>query len=379
MDFRLTEEHIMLRKMVHDFTEKEIQPTAALRDEAERYDRNIFHKMAALGLTGIQWPETYGGIGADSLCYVLAVEELSRHCASTAVTLSTHTSLVSWPIYTYGTEKQKLNYLTRLATGEALGAFAFSEKVSGSDVTTMETTATKCGESYIVNGRKVRVTNGGVADVYIVFAKTNPSLQNEGITAFIVDKETEGLIVGKKERKLGYRSVPTTEILFEQCRLPKENRIGKEGDGFKIVMEAWNKERVGIAAQSVGIAQGALDAAVNYAKERKQFGKPIAKYQGISFKLASMATEIEAARLLTYKAAWLASNQLDDSKAVAIAKLYAGDVAMRTTVEAVQVFGGYGYTKDYPVERYMREAKMTQMDHEINSIQDSIVAQMLMN
>lgn len=379
MNFQLTEEQEMLRRMVREFAEKEVEPTAAQRDEEERFDRGIFNKMAELGLTGIPWPEAYGGIGSDYVNYVIAVEELSRVCASTGVTLSAHISLASWPIFTYGTEEQKQNYLRRLATGEALGAYALSEPGAGSDVASMKMTAKRDGNDYILNGNKVWITNGEVGDIYIVFAKTNPEERHRGISAFIVEKGTEGFSFGKWEKKLGIRSSPTTELIFENCRIPKENLLGKEGDGFKIAMTTLDGGRNGIAAQAVGIAQGALDASIAYAKEREQFGKPIAHNQGISFKLADMATEIEAARLLTYQAAWLESVGKPYGKQSAMSKLFAGDVAMRVTTEAVQIFGGYGYTKDYPVERYMRDAKITQIYEGTNEIQRLVIGRMLTN
>lgn len=377
MNFQLTEEQEMLRKMVQDFARKEVEPTAAERDEEERFDREIFDKMAELGLTGIPWPEEYGGIGADYVSYVIAVEELSRVCASTGVTLSAHLSLASWPIYKYGNEEQKKNFLYRLATGEALGAYALSEPGAGSDVASMRTTAKLDGDHYILNGSKVWITNGGVADIYVVFAKTDVDARHKGISAFIVEKGTEGFTFGKKEKKLGIRSSPTTELIFENCKVPKENLLGAEGEGFKIAMTTLDGGRNGIAAQAVGIAQGALDAATNYAKDREQFGKPIAHNQGISFKLADMATEVEAARLLTYQAAWLESEGLPYGKASAMSKLFAGDAAMRITVEAVQIFGGYGYTKDYPVERYMRDAKITQIYEGTQEVQRLVIGRMV--
>ncbi|MEK4298380.1 acyl-CoA dehydrogenase [Oceanobacillus sp. FSL W8-0428] len=377
MNFQLTEEQEMLRKMVRDFAENEVEPTAAERDEEERFDREIFNQMAELGLTGIPWPEEYGGIGSDYVSYVIAVEELSRVCASTGVTLSAHLSLASWPIYKYGNEEQKQNFLQRLATGEALGAYALSEPGAGSDVVSMKTIAKRDGTDYILNGSKVWITNGGVADLYIVFAKTDAEKKHKGITAFIVEKGTDGFTFGKKEKKLGIRSSPTTELIFENCRIPAENVLGEEGDGFKIAMTTLDGGRNGIAAQALGIAQGALDAAAAYAKGREQFGKPIAANQGISFKLADMATDIEAARLLTYQAAWLESAGKAYGKASAMSKLFAGDAAMRITVEAVQIFGGYGYTKDYPVERYMRDAKITQIYEGTNEIQRLVIGRML--
>ncbi|GEN44302.1 acyl-CoA dehydrogenase [Alkalibacillus haloalkaliphilus] len=377
MNFQLTEEQQMLRKMVRDFAVNEVEPTAAERDEEERFDREIFDKMAELGLTGIPWPEEYGGIGSDFVSYVIAVEELSRVCASTGVTLSAHISLASWPIYMYGNEEQKQNFLQRLATGEALGAYALSEPGAGSDVSSMKTTAKLEGDEYVLNGSKVWITNGEVGDIYVVFAKTDMDAKHKGISAFIVEKGTEGFTFGKKEEKLGIRSSPTTELIFENCRIPKENMLGEEGEGFKIAMTTLDGGRNGIAAQAVGIAQGALDKSTEYAKEREQFGKPIAKNQGISFKLADMATEIEASRLLTYQAAYNESEGIPYQKESAMAKLFAGDTAMKVTVEAVQVYGGYGYTKDYPVERYMRDAKITQIYEGTQEIQRLVVGRMV--
>lgn len=377
MQFRLTEEHEMIRKMVRDFAKKEVAPTAAERDEEERFDREIFDKMAELGLTGIPWPEEYGGIGSDFLAYCIAIEELSRVCASTGVTLSAHTSLAGWPIYKFGSEEQKQKYLTPMAKGETIGAYGLTEPGSGSDAGGMRTTARLEGDHYILNGSKIFITNGGIADTYVVFALTDPESKQRGTSAFIVEKDFPGFSIGKKEKKLGIRSSPTTEIIFEDCKVPRENLLGKEGEGFKIAMMTLDGGRNGIAAQAVGIAQGALDAAVDYAKERVQFGKPIAAQQGIGFKLADMATSVEAARLLTYQAAWLESEGLPYGKESAMSKLFAGDTAMNVTIEAVQVFGGYGYTKDYPVERYMRDAKITQIYEGTQEIQKLVISRMI--
>lgn len=377
MNFKLSEEHEMIRKMVRDFARKEVEPTAAERDEEERFDMNIVKKMAGLGLLGIPWPEEYGGIGSDYLSYVIAVEELSRVCASTGVTLSAHTSLAGWPVYKFGTEEQKHKYLKPMALGEKIGAYGLTEPSSGSDAGGMKTNARLAGDHYILNGSKIFITNGGIADIYIVFAITDPSSKHNGTTAFIVEKSFEGFSIGKKESKLGIRSSPTTEIIFEECKVPKENVLGNPGEGFKIAMMTLDGGRNGIAAQAVGIAQGALDAAVAYAKEREQFGKPIAAQQGISFKLADMATSIEASRLLTYQAAWLESEGLPYGKESAMSKLFAGDTAMKVTTEAVQVFGGYGYTKEYPVERYMRDAKITQIYEGTQEIQRLVISRML--
>lgn len=375
MFFKLSEEHEMIRKMVRDFAKNEVAPTAAERDEEERFDRGIFTQMADLGLTGIPWPEQYGGIGSDYLAYCIAVEELSRVCASTGVTLSAHTSLAGWPIYTFGTEEQKHKYLKPMATGEKIGAYGLTEPSAGSDAGGMRTLAVKDGEDYILNGSKIFITNGGEADIYVVFARIDPN--EKRTSAFIIEKDMPGFSVGKKEKKLGIRSSPTTEIIFEDCRVPKENLLGNEGEGFKVAMMTLDGGRNGIAAQAVGIAQGALDAAVAYAKERQQFGKPIISQQGIAFKLADMATSIEAARLLTYQAAWLESQGLPYGKESAMSKLYAGDTAMKVTTEAIQVFGGYGYTKDYPVERFMRDAKITQIYEGTQEIQRLVISRYL--
>ncbi|MFE7063638.1 acyl-CoA dehydrogenase [Sutcliffiella sp. NPDC057660] len=377
MNFLLSEEHEMIRKMVRDFAKNEVEPTAAERDEEERFDMEIFRKMADLGLTGIPFPEEYGGIGSDYLAYCIAVEELSRVCASTGVTLSAHTSLASWPIYKYGTEEQKQKYLVPLAQGTSIGGYGLTEPGSGSDAGGMRTTAKLDGDHYVLNGSKIFITNGGIADIYVVFAVTDPSSKHKGTSAFIIESGFEGFSVGKKEKKLGIRSSPTTEIIFEDCRVPVENMLGAEGEGFKIAMMTLDGGRNGIAAQAVGIAQGALDAAVGYAKERVQFGKPIAAQQGVSFKLADMATSVEASRLLTYQAAWRESEGLSYGKESAMSKLFAGDTAMKVTTEAVQVFGGYGYTKDYPVERYMRDAKITQIYEGTQEIQRLVISRML--
>ncbi|HGN6578635.1 acyl-CoA dehydrogenase AcdA [Bacillus cereus] len=377
MHFKLSEEHEMIRKMVRDFAKNEVAPTAAERDEEERFDRELFDQMAELGLTGIPWTEEYGGIGSDYLAYVIAIEELSRVCASTGVTLSAHTSLAGWPIFKFGTEEQKQKFLRPMAEGKKIGAYGLTEPGSGSDAGGMKTIAKRDGDHYILNGSKIFITNGGIADIYVVFALTDPESKQRGTSAFIVESDTPGFSVGKKESKLGIRSSPTTEIMFEDCRIPVENLLGEEGQGFKIAMQTLDGGRNGIAAQAVGIAQGALDASVEYARERHQFGKPIAAQQGIGFKLADMATDVEAARLLTYQAAWLESEGLPYGKESAMSKVFAGDAAMKVTTEAVQVFGGYGYTKDYPVERYMRDAKITQIYEGTQEIQRLVISRML--
>lgn len=378
MDFKISEEHQMMKEMVRDFAIKEVAPTASLRDEEEYFDRTIFNKMGQLGLAGIPWPEEQGGAGSDFLSYVIAVEELSRVCASTGVTLSAHVSLASWPIYKFGTIEQHKKYLKPLALGEKLGAYGLTEPSSGTDAANMKTMAVLEGDYFVLNGNKIFITNGGDAEIYVVFAVTDPSLGYKGMSAFIIEKGTEGFSFGKKEKKLGIRSSPTLEIIFENCKVHKGQLLGSLGEGFKIAMMTLDGGRNGIAAQAVGIAQGALDEALAYAKERVQFGKPLTKHQAIQFKLADMATRIEASRLLTYKAAWLESNNLPYGKASAMAKLYAGDTAMFVTTEAVQVLGGYGYTRDYPVERMMRDAKITQIYEGTNEIQKVVIANYLM-
>lgn len=379
MNFLLTEEQEMLRKMIRNFAENEIAPTAAERDENETFDRGIFEKMAELGLTGIPWEEKYGGAGMDFVSYVIAVEELSRVDSSIGVTLSAHISLGSWPIWKFGTEEQKQKFLRPLAEGKKMGAYALTEPGSGSDASNMKTIAKEDGDSYILNGSKIFITNGGEGDIYIVFAQTNPEAGHRGVTAFIVEKGTEGFKMGKKEKKLGIRSSPTYELIFEDCRVSKENILGEVGQGFKIAMMTLDGGRNGIAAQAVGIAQGALELATNYAKERVQFGKPIGRQQGVGFMLADMATKTEAARLLTYQAAWKEAQGLPYGKESAMSKLFAGDIAMEVTTDAVQVFGGYGYTKEYPVERFMRDAKITQIYEGTNEIQRLVISRMLLS
>ncbi|MGE5703755.1 MAG: acyl-CoA dehydrogenase [Clostridia bacterium] len=378
MDFRLTEEQEMIRKMVREFAENQVAPTAAERDEEERFDRDIFEQMAELGLTGIPWPEEYGGAGADYQSYVIAVEELSRVDSSIGVTLSAHVSLASWPIYKFGTEEQKQKFLRPLAEGKKMGAYCLTEPGSGSDSAGMRTIAVKDGDDYVLNGSKIFITNAGEAETYIVFAVTDPASKHKGVTAFIVEKGMPGFTMGKKEKKLGIRSSLTLAVHFDNVRVPKENMLGEEGQGFKIAMMTLDGGRNGIAAQALGIAQGAYEQALGYAKERNQFGKPIAALQAIQFKLADMATKIEAARLLTYQAAWLEDNGLPYGKASAMSKVFAGDIAMEVTTEAVQVFGGYGYTREYPVERFMRDAKITQIYEGTNEIQRVVISNYLL-
>ncbi|WP_045522687.1 acyl-CoA dehydrogenase [Neobacillus niacini] len=374
MNFLLSEEHQMMQKMVREFALNECEPTAAQRDEEEYFDIKIWRKMAELGLCGIPWPEEYGGAGADYLSYVITVEELSRVDASIGTTLAAHTSLAGWPVFKFGTEEQKQKYLRAMAEGKSMGAYCLTEPGSGSDSSGMKTSAVLKGNEWILNGSKIFITNGGYADIYIVFAQTNPELKHKGITAFIIEKDFPGFSVGKKEKKMGIRSSATTEVIFEDCCVPKDNLLGQVGEGFKIAMLTLDGGRNGVAAQGVGIAQGAFDKAVEYAKDRVQFGKPISSLQAIQFKLADMATKIEASRLLTYQAAWREDQGIPYGVQSAMSKLFAGDTAMEVAVEAVQVFGGYGYTREYPVERYMRDAKITQIYEGTQEIQRLVIA-----
>ncbi len=376
MKFELNEEQSLIRETVREFAEAEIGPSAAQRDEDEVFDRSLmFDSLAELGLTGIVFPEEYGGAGADYLSYAIAVEELSRVCASTGVTLSAHLSLGANPIYLFGTEEQKQQFLVPLAAGEKMGAFGLTEASAGSDAGSTKTTAVKDGSDWILSGAKIFITNGGEAETYVVLARTDKEAKkHHGISAFIVEKGTAGLVFGKKEKKLGIRSSPTMEIIFENCRIPAGNLLGAEGEGFKVAMKTLDGGRIGIASQAVGIAQGALDQAVAYAKERKQFGKPIAAFQGVSFQLADMATQIEAARLLVYNAAYRASAGISYSQASAMAKLMASETAMKVTTQAVQILGGYGYSREFPVERMMRDAKITEIYEGTSEIQRLVIA-----
>jgi len=379
MIFEHTEEQSLLREMVRDFAEAEVQPSARERDENERFDRSLmFGRLAELGLTGIVFPESYGGADADYISYAIAVEELSRVCASTGVTLSAHISLGSNPIYLFGTEAQKEQFLTPLATGEKMGAFGLTETSAGSDAGGTKTTAVNDDAGWILNGAKIFITNAGEADTYVVFARTDKgAAKHHGISAFVVEKGTPGFSFGKKEEKMGIRSSPTMEILFDNCVIPEGNLLGKEGEGFKVAMKTLDGGRIGIASQALGIAQGALDAAVAYAKERKQFDTPISSFQGVQFQLADMATQIEASRLLIYNAGYRASKGLSYSQQSAMAKLMASETAMKVTTQAVQILGGYGYTRDFPVERMMRDAKITEIYEGTSEIQRLVIGSSL--
>lgn len=374
MNFSLTKEQDFVRKMVREFAETDVKPIAAEIDVTERFPMENVEKMAKYHMMGIPFPVELGGAGGDNLSYAIAVEELSRVCGSTGVILSAHTSLGASPIYAFGTPAQKEKYLVPLAKGEKLGAFGLTEPNAGTDAAGQQTTAVLDGDNYILNGSKIFITNGGVADIFIVFAMTDKSKGTKGISAFIVEKNFPGFSIGKVEEKLGIRASSTTELIFENCIVPKENLLGKEGQGFRVAMNTLDGGRIGIAAQALGIAQGALDEAVAYMKERKQFGKPLAAFQGLQWMIADMDVKVQAARLLVYKAAYNKDNGLSYSLEAARAKLYASEVAMEVTTKAVQIFGGYGYTKEYPVERMMRDAKITEIYEGTSEVQRMVIS-----
>ncbi|MED3831763.1 acyl-CoA dehydrogenase [Peribacillus frigoritolerans] len=378
MDFKFTEEHEMMRKMVSSFAEKEITPHIEAM-ETGVFPKTILQKMGELGLMGIPISEEYGGAGMDFMSYIIAINEISKVSPTLGVILSVHTSVGTNPIVYFGTEEQKRKYVPKLAAGKNLGAFCLTEQSSGSDAASLKSkaVAVKEGGQYRINGSKVFITNGGEADVFIVFASTDPQKGSKGISAFIVEKGTTGLIIGKDERKMGLHGSSTVQVTFEDMKIPAANLLGKEGEGFKIAMANLDAGRIGIAAQALGIAEGAMEHAVRYAKSREQFGKPIAEQQGIGFKLAEMATSIEASRLLVYRAAFLRSQGLKSGKEAAMAKLFASRTAVEVAIEAVQVFGGYGYTTDYPVERYFRDAKVTEIYEGTSEIQRMVISKSL--
>jgi alkylation response protein AidB-like acyl-CoA dehydrogenase len=374
MNFEYTEDQEMIRKMVRDFAEEVVQPGAEERDETEEFPMDLWEQCGELGLCGITFPEEYDGIGADYISYSIAIEELSKVDASLGVTISAHSSLGANPINMFGTEDQKRKCLAPLATGAKMGAFGLTESMAGSDASGTRTTAVKEGDEYVINGSKVFITNGYYADIYVITAQMDKSKGNRGICAFILEKGTPGFTFGKKEKKMGIRSSATYELVFENVRIPKENLLGEEGNGFKIAMQTLDYGRIGIASQALGIAQGAYETALKYAKEREQFGGPIANLQAIQFKLADMAIQIEAARLLIYEACELATQHKPVSKNAAMAKVFASETAGKVTSQAVQILGGYGYTRDYPVERMMRDAKITEIYEGTSEIQRIVVA-----
>ncbi|WP_421750247.1 acyl-CoA dehydrogenase [Croceimicrobium sp.] len=374
MNFELTEEHLMIQQAARDFAQNELLPGVIERDDKQQFPAEQVKKMGELGFLGMMVDPKYNGAGLDTISYVLAMEEISKVDASTSVIMSVNNSLVCWGLEKFGTEEQKEKYLKRLATGEIIGAFCLSEPEAGSDATSQKTTAIDMGDHYLLNGNKNWITNGGSASVYLVMAQTDVEKGHRGINCLIVEREMEGFTVGKKEDKMGIRGSDTHSLMFQDVKVPKENRIGEEGFGFKFAMKVLSGGRIGIASQALGIASGAYELAVKYAKERKTFGKEIGKHQGVGFKLADMATEIDAARLMCLRAAWLKDNGMNFDKESAMAKLYASDVAMKTTVEAVQVHGGYGFVKEYHVERLMRDAKITQIYEGTSEIQKIVIS-----
>ena len=374
MNFGLTREQELVRQMVREFAVNEVKPIAAEIDETERFPMENVKKMAELGMMGIPFPKELGGDGGDVLSYIISVEELSKVCGTTGVIVSAHTSLCASLIYENGTPAQKEKYLVPLAKGEKIGAFGLTEPGAGTDAAGQQTTAVLDGDNYILNGSKIFITNGGVAETFIVFAMTDKSQGTRGISAFIVEKGFPGFSIGKKEDKLGIRASSTTELIFENCIVPKENLIGKEGKGFGIAMKTLDGGRIGIAAQALGIAEGAYEETIKYMKERKQFGRSLSAFQGLQWMIAEMETKIEAAKLLVYKAAWLKQNKLPYSVDAAKAKLFAAEVAMDVTTKAVQLHGGYGYTKEYPVERMMRDAKITEIYEGTSEVQKMVIA-----
>ncbi|MCM3006600.1 acyl-CoA dehydrogenase [Priestia koreensis] len=376
MSLTFTAEQKMLQKMIRDFAQKEVEPFIPRMEKGE-FPSEILAKMGELGLMGIPIPDEYGGAGLDFISYILAIHELSKVSATLGVILSVHTSVGTNPILYFGTEEQKQRYIPKLASGQYLGAFCITEPQAGSDAAGLKTRAEKRGNEYILNGSKMFITNGGEADTYIVFAKTDADKGTRGISAFIVEKSMPGFIVGKDEHKMGLNGSRTVQLHFDQMRVPAENLLGKEGEGFTIAMANLDVGRIGIAAQSLGIAEAALEAATDYANTRVQFGKPIVRQQGVGFKLADMATQVEAAKLLVYQAAYLRANGLPCGKQASMAKLFASTTAMNVSTEAIQVFGGYGYTKEYPVERYFRDAKVCEIYEGTSEIQRIVISKHL--
>lgn len=374
MDFSLTEEQLMIQRATREFAQNELKPGVIERDTHQTYPKEQIKMMGEMGLLGMTVAPEYGGSGMDSISYAIAVEEISKIDNSCSVIMSVNNSLVCWGISTFGTDAQKAKYLPAIATGETIGAFCLSEPEAGSDATQQHTRAEDQGDHYVLNGVKNWITNGKTAGVYIVMAHTNPEKKHRGINAFIVEAEWEGVSTGPKEDKLGIRSSDTASVMFKDVKVPKQNRIGEDGFGFSYAMKSLDVGRIGIAAQALGIAAGAYELSLAYAKERETFGKPITQHQAIAFKLANMATQIEAARMLVYRAAWLKDHGMSYNRAAAMAKLFASEVAMETATEAVQVHGGYGFVKEYHVERLMRDAKITQIYEGTSEIQRLVIS-----
>ncbi|MBK7476818.1 MAG: acyl-CoA dehydrogenase [Haliscomenobacter sp.] len=379
MIFELSEEHLAVREAAREFAQKELKPGVIERDSKMIYPKEQVRRMTELGFMGMMTSPEYGGGGMDTLSYALAMEEISKIDSSCSVIMSVNNSLVCWGLEAYGTEDQKRKYLARLATGEWIGSFCLSEPEAGSDATSQRTTAVDMGDYYLLNGTKNWITNGGTSRIHLVMAQTHPEKGPRGINALIVDAQWEGVQIGAKEDKLGIRSSDTHTIMYTDVKVPKENRIGEDGFGFKFAMKTLEGGRIGIASQALGIAGGAYELAVEYSKQREAFGKPISQHQAIAFKLADMATEIEAAKLMVYRAAWLKDQGMDYNAPSAMAKLYASEVAMRATVEAVQIHGGYGYVKEYHVERLMRDAKITQIYEGTSEVQRIVIARNILD
>jgi alkylation response protein AidB-like acyl-CoA dehydrogenase len=377
LDFNLSEEHKAVQEAARDFAQKELLPNVIERDNAQKFDPNLLKRMGELGFMGMMVNPEYGGGGMDTVSYAIAVEEISKVEAAASVMVSVNNSLVCYGLETYANEFQKQKYLKPLAMGEKIGAFCLSEPEAGSDATSQQTTAEDCGDYYLLNGTKNWITNGDISSTCLVMAQTHPELKHKGINCLIVEKGMEGFVLGKKEDKLGIRASDTHSLLFTDVKVPKENRIGADGFGFKFAMSTLNGGRIGIAAQALGIAAGAFELALAYSRQRKTFGKPIFEHQAIQFKLAEMATKIEAVRLLVYKAARLKDEHKDYVQAAAMAKLFASDVAMWATTEAVQIHGGYGFVKEFHVERLMRDAKITQIYEGTSEIQKMVIAREL--
>ena len=374
MDFHLSKEQEMLRKMYRDFAQNEVKPLAEEVDEQERFPEETVRKMAKLGMMGIYFPKEYGGAGADTLAYAMCVEELAKVCGTTAVIVSAHTSLCCAPIYENGTEEQKRKYLPKLCSGEKIGAFGLTEPNAGTDASGQQTTAVLEGDHYVLNGSKIFITNAGYANVFIVFAMTDPKAGNHGISAFIVERDFPGFSIGKHEKKMGIRGSSTCELIMEDCIVPKENLLGKEGKGFKIAMKTLDGGRIGIAAQALGLGEGAVEEAIAYTKERVQFGKRLSQFQNTQFQLADMHTRMQAAQFLVYSAAVKKQNGEPYSMDAAMAKLFAAEAASDVTRRAVQLFGGYGYTREYPVERMMRDAKITEIYEGTSEVQRMVIS-----
>ncbi|MBS4960183.1 MAG: acyl-CoA dehydrogenase [Clostridiales bacterium] len=377
MDFTLSKEHKLLQELYKSFAETEVKPLAEEVDEEEKFPVETVKKFAKYGFLGIPFPKEYGGAGADNLAYSMCVEEMAKVCATSAVIISAHTSLCCWPIFEFGTEEQKQKYLVPLAKGEKLGAFGLTEPGAGTDASMQQTTAVLDGDEYVLNGTKVFITNGYYADTYVIIAMTDKSKGNHGISAFIVEKGTPGFSFGKKEKKMGIKGSATYELIFEDCRIPKENLLGKVGEGFKIAMMTLDGGRIGIASQALGIAEGAIDETVKYVLERKQFGKKIGQFQNTQFELAEMKTATDAAQLLVRRAACAKDAHEKYSHLAAMAKLFAADTASDVTRRCLQLFGGYGYTRDYPMERMMRDAKITEIYEGTSEVQKMVISSYL--